>query len=62
MVTHNTHKANLDEKYPTCDCSRTNQKPYTGQITEIAPYVRTYYELPYNLSTMAKRVLSYHLV
>ena len=22
--------------------SRTNQKPYTGQITEIAPYVRTY--------------------
>ena len=23
-------------------CSRTNQKPYTGQITEIAPNVRAY--------------------
>ena len=23
-------------------CSRTNQKPYTGQKTEIAHYVRTY--------------------
>ena len=29
-------------KYPICAGSRTNQKPYTGQIAEIAPYVRTY--------------------
>jgi len=29
--------------YPTCDCSRSNQKPYTGQLTEIYPYVRSYY-------------------
>ena len=28
--------------YPIYDCSRINEKPYTGQITEIAPYVRTY--------------------
>ena len=48
MVTHNmlrTHAGKevfWDKKYPICDCSRTNQKPYAGQITEIAPYVRTY--------------------
>ena len=29
-------------KYPICAGSRTNQTPYTGQITEIAPYMRTY--------------------
>ena len=28
--------------YPVCDCSQTNQTPYTGRIIEIAPYVRTY--------------------
>ena len=40
-----THEEKLDfsgEKYPIYDCSRTYQKPYTGQITEIAIYVRTY--------------------
>ena len=26
----------------SCAGSRTNQKPYTGQIKEIAPYVRTF--------------------
>ena len=30
------------EKDQICAGSRTNLKPYTGQITEIAPYVRTY--------------------
>ena len=49
MVSHNmlrTHEGNQvfsDKKYPICDCSRTNPKPYTGKITEIAPYVRTYF-------------------
>ena len=26
-------------KYPICACYRPNQKPYTGQITEISPCV-----------------------
>ena len=30
------------EKYPICAGSLNNQKPYTGQITDISPYVRTY--------------------
>ena len=30
------------KKKTICAGSRINQKPYTGQITEIAPYVRTY--------------------
>ena len=48
LVTHSMLRAHegkwaiSDKKYPICDCSRTNQKPYTGQITEIAPDVRTY--------------------
>ena len=29
-----------------CDCSRSNQTPYTDKITKIVPYVRTYFELP----------------
>ena len=41
-----------------CADSRTNQKPYKGQITEIAPYVRTYYEIPSNINTMLYIVLS----
>ena len=35
-----------------CACYRTNQKPYTGQLTKIAPYVRTIFELPSNINTM----------
>ena len=30
---------------------------YTDQITDIAPYVRTFFELQYNISTMIFRVL-----
>ena len=42
-----------DRIYPICDCSWTDQRPYTGQITEIAPYVCTYiYEFPSLLSTI----------
>ena len=29
-------------KNPICDCSRSNEMPSTDQITEVAPYVRTY--------------------
>ena len=29
------------EKYPICDFSRTNQKPYPGPLKEIAPYLCT---------------------
>ena len=31
------------KKNPICDCSRSNQMSYIGQITEIASYVRTYF-------------------
>ena len=31
------------EKSPICDYSRSDQMPLTDQITEIAPYVRTYF-------------------
>ena len=40
------------KKCPICACSRTNQKPYTGQLTVIAPYMRTYFELSSNISNM----------
>ena len=42
------------KKYPICAGSRTNQKPYTGQITEIAPYVRNIYEIPSIINTMIR--------
>ena len=42
LLSHEAKKVFSDKKYPICDCYRTNQKPYSGQITEIAPYVRTY--------------------
>ena len=29
-----------EKKNQICDCPLYNQMPYTGQITEIAPYVR----------------------
>ena len=32
-----------EKKYPICDCSRSNQMPWTDQTTEIAPYERTYF-------------------
>ena len=39
LRTHEGKKAFSDKKnFPFV----TNQKPYTGQITEIAPYMRTY--------------------
>ena len=31
------------EKNMNCDCSRFNQTPYTDEITEIPPYMRTYF-------------------
>ena len=31
------------KKYLICDCSRSNQIPETDQITEISPYVHTYF-------------------
>ena len=39
------------EKYPIC-CSRSNQMPSTDQITEIAPYIRTYFKDTIKLSTI----------
>ena len=33
------NRAFLEISYPRCDCSRSNQMPYTDKITEIAPYV-----------------------
>ena len=42
LVFHKGKKVFSDNKYPICDCSRTNQKPYTGKIAEIAPDERTY--------------------
>ena len=47
-VTNNMLRTNVgkqcfsDNKYLIFDCSQTNPKPYTGQITEIAPHVRIY--------------------
>ena len=35
-----------------CECSRSYPMHLTGQITEIAPYVRTYFWLPSGMSTM----------
>ena len=31
------------EKKAICDCSRSKQMPITDQITETAPYLRTYF-------------------
>ena len=42
LRTHEGKQVFSNKQYPNCDCSRTNQKPSTGQITEIAPYVRNY--------------------
>ena len=42
LRTHNEKQVFLDKKCPICACSPTNQKPYTGQITETFPYMRTY--------------------
>ena len=33
--------------------SRTNQKPYAGQITEIGLTCAPFYEIPSNINTMA---------
>ena len=39
-VAHALRKIGLfGKKYPICAYSRTNQKPFTGQLTDIAPYV-----------------------
>ena len=46
MVTHNmmrTHKGKYVKNILFVTAYRTNQKPNTGQITEIAPYVRIYF-------------------
>ena len=32
-----------EKNNPISDCSRSNQMPYTDQIIEIAPYLRTYF-------------------
>ena len=40
-------------KNPICGCSRSNQMPITDQITEIAPYVRTYFCVT-NIGTMQR--------
>ena len=42
LRTHETIRL-FGEKNPTCDCSRYDQMPYTDQVTEIAPYMRTYF-------------------
>ena len=55
MVTHYMLRT-LKGKYPICDCSRANQKPYTGRITEIVPYVRID-ELPTHINTMQSSIL-----
>ena len=34
-----------DKENPICDCSRSNQLPSTGQITETSPYVRTHFRV-----------------
>jgi len=38
-----------------CDCSRSNRMPQTDQITEIPPYVRAYFWLPWYL---CKKILT----
>ena len=44
---HDVHrdgnKVFLEEKYSICDCFRSNRVPETDQVTEIAPYVHTYF-------------------
>ena len=43
-VAHAWRKIDLfGEKNPNCDVSRSNQIPYSDQITEIDLYVRTYF-------------------
>ena len=43
------------KKNQICKCSRPDQMPLTGQITEIAPYGASISELPSNISTMVVR-------
>ena len=42
-VVHACRKIVLFGENPISDCSRYNQMPKTDQITEIIPYVRTYF-------------------
>ena len=42
VVLDEGEKGLFGEKYSIFACSKTNPKPYTVQITEIAPYMRTY--------------------
>ena len=39
-------------RIPICVCSRSTQMLLIDQITDIDPFVRTYSELPSNISTM----------
>ena len=41
-----------EEKNMICDGSRSKQMPYTDQITKIVPCVRTFFELPSNISSV----------
>ena len=49
MVTQNKlreHKGKsdfLDNKKSICDCCESKQMPYTEQIPQISPHVRTYF-------------------
>ena len=46
------------DKKNICDCSRSKQMPWTDQITKIFPDVRTFSELPSNMSIMQKSSFS----
>ena len=43
LTTQTSDRIFSEKKYPICNCSWSNQMPLTCQITEISPYVRTYY-------------------
>ena len=59
LCTHEGKQVLSVKKYLICDCSRINQKPYTGQITEIAPTCAPFYELPSNKSIMIQIQLGF---
>ena len=52
LRTHEGKKVFSEKKNPICDYSLSNQMPYTDQITKIVPCVRTFFELPSNISSV----------
>ena len=44
-----------EKKNQICDYTQFNRMPYTNIITEVAPHVRIFFDLPSNVSTIVHR-------